>query len=124
MALTSQFAHSNSIVLIRRPYSSAARPYPGGMELWLPTQVQSANRVSVAKLLGISPDKVIVHTTLSGGGFGRRAELDFPLQVAEIAQKIGGSIKLIWSREEDMQHDWYRPAAAIRLAAGVDCHVS
>jgi len=102
------------------PMNATARPYPGGMELWLPTQVQSANRVSVAKLLGVSPDKVIVHTTLSGGGFGRRAELDFPLQAAEIAQKIGGPIKLIWSREEDMQHGWYRPAAAIKLAAGVD----
>jgi len=74
----------------------------------------------VAKLLGVSPDKVIVHTTLSGGAFGRRAELDVPLQAAEIAQKIGGPIKLIWSREEDMQHGWYRPAAAIKLAVGVD----
>jgi isoquinoline 1-oxidoreductase beta subunit len=102
------------------PMNATARPYPGGMELWLPTQVQSANRDSVAKLLGVSPAKIIVHTTLSGGAFGRRAELDVPLQAAEIAQKIGVPIKLIWSREEDMQHGWYRPAAAIKLAAGVD----
>jgi len=102
------------------PMNATARPIPGGMELWLPTQVQTASRNTVAKFLGVLPDKVIVHTTLSGGGFGRRAELDFPLQAAEIAQKIGGPVKLIWSREEDMQHDWYRPAAAIKLTAGLD----
>ncbi|MGD0144514.1 MAG: molybdopterin cofactor-binding domain-containing protein [Rhizomicrobium sp.] len=102
------------------PMNATARPLPGGMELWLPTQAQTANRNSVAKLLGVSPDKVIVHTTLSGGGFGRRGELDFPLQAAEIAQKIAAPVKLIWSREEDIQHDWYRPAVAVKIAAGLD----
>jgi isoquinoline 1-oxidoreductase beta subunit len=102
------------------PMNATARPLPGGMELWLPTQAQTANRNSVAKLLGVSPDKVIVHTTLSGGGFGRRGELDFPLQAAEIAQKIAAPVKLIWSREEDIQHDWYRPAVAVKITAGLD----
>jgi isoquinoline 1-oxidoreductase beta subunit len=93
---------------------------PAGIELWLPTQSQSASRAIVAKRLGLPEEKVIIHTTQAGGGFGRRIELDFAVQAAEIASKAKKPVKLIWSREEDLQHDWYRPAAAIRIAAGLD----
>jgi len=102
------------------PMNATARPLPDGMELWLPTQAQTASRRAVAKFLGVSPDKVILHTTLSGGGFGRRGEFDFALQAAEIARKVGAPVKLIWSREEDIQHDWYRPAVAVKIAAGLN----
>jgi isoquinoline 1-oxidoreductase beta subunit len=101
------------------PMNATARPVPGGMELWLPTQVQSTTRDAVAKLLKMPPSKVIVHTTLAGGGFGRRGEIDFALQVAEIAHMINAPVKLIWSRQEDIQHDWYRPAAAVRIEAAL-----
>jgi isoquinoline 1-oxidoreductase beta subunit len=102
------------------PMNATARPIRDGMELWLPTQVQSASREAVAKRLGLSPEKVQVQTTLAGGGFGRRAELDFAVQAAEIASKMRAPVKLIWSREEDLQHDYYRPASAMRIRAGLD----
>jgi isoquinoline 1-oxidoreductase beta subunit len=73
----------------------------------------------VAKELGLPTDAVTIHTTLAGGGFGRRAELDFPLQAVRIAKRVGATVKLIWSREEDMRHDFYRPAAAVKLTAGI-----
>ena len=63
---------------------------------------------------------MIIHTTLAGGGFGRRIEMDFAVQAAQIAWKTRAPVKLIWSREEDLQHDYYRPAAAMRIAAGLD----
>jgi len=87
--------------------------------LWLPTQIQSATIEAVSKALGLPQSAVTVNTTASGGGFGRRGEFDFAVQVARIARAVGAPVKLIWSREEDMQHDFYRPAAAIRLRAGI-----
>ena len=102
------------------PMNATARPTRDGIELWLPTQCQSASRDAVAKRLGVDPAKVIIHTTLAGGGFGRRIEMDFAVQAAQIAWKTRAPVKLIWSREEDLQHDYYRPAAAIRIAAGLD----
>src|SRR4030095_16539764 len=59
-------------------------------------------------------------TTLAGGGFGRRIEFDFALQAAEIARAAGTPVKLIWSREEDLAHDYYRPATAVKLTASLD----
>jgi len=102
------------------PMNATARPRAGGMELWIPTQNQSATRDHVARRLGIKPEKVTLHTTLAGGGFGRRIEVDFAIQAAQIARAVGGPVKLIWSREEDLQHDYYRPAAAVRMTAGLD----
>ncbi|HWE23201.1 MAG TPA: molybdopterin cofactor-binding domain-containing protein [Myxococcales bacterium] len=102
------------------PMNATARLRDGGVELWLPTQNQSATRDSVAARLGISADKVTIHTTLAGGGFGRRAEVDFAVQAAQIAKAARAPVKLIWSREEDLQHDYYRPAAAVRMIAGLD----
>jgi isoquinoline 1-oxidoreductase beta subunit len=101
------------------PMNATARPTPNGMELWVPTQVQSTTQNAVAKLLNVPPSNVVVHTTFAGGGFGRRGEIDFALQAAEIARKINAPVKLIWSREEDIQHDWYRPAAAVRIEAAL-----
>ncbi len=102
------------------PMNGTARVDAKSAELWLPTQSQSGTRDAVAKLLGFAPEAVTVHTTLSGGGFGRRIECDFALQAAAIAKATGATVKLIWSREEDMRHDFYRPAAAVRLTAELD----
>lgn len=101
------------------PMNATAHVSHDAAELWIPTQTQQATRDIVAKELGLSPSAVTIHTTLAGGGFGRRAELDFPLQAVRIAKLTGATVKLIWSREEDMRHDFYRPAAAVKLAAGV-----
>lgn len=87
--------------------------------LWLPTQNPSAATSAVARALGLPESAITIHTTLSGGGFGRRIEFDFAVQAALISREVSAPVKLIWSREEDMRHDFYRPAAAIRLRAGI-----
>jgi len=102
------------------PMNGTARVDGKSAELWLPTQSQSGTRDTVAKALGLAPSAVTIHTTLSGGGFGRRVECDFALQAAAIAKATGATVKLIWSREEDMRHDFYRPAAAVHLQAELD----
>lgn len=103
------------------PMNGTARVDANGAELWLPTQTQSFTREAVAQALGLKLEQVTLHTTLAGGGFGRRMELDFALQAARIAAQCDGApVQLIWSREEDMRHDYYRPAAAVKLTASVD----
>ena len=102
------------------PINATARLADGQAELWVPTQNQSGLVADVARELGLPPAAVVLHTTLAGGGFGRRIENDFALQAVRIARAAGVPVKLIWSREEDLQHDFYRPASAIKLSAGVD----
>ena len=104
------------------PMNATARVDQHSAELWLPTQSQSNTQGHVAKLLGMAPEAVTIHTTLSGGGFGRRIEFDFALQAAQIARASKATVKLVWSREEDMRHDYYRPAAAVRLRANLDAN--
>lgn len=88
--------------------------------LWVPTQVQSQMRTSVAKALGMAESAVTIHTTQLGGGFGRRLQVDYGVQAARIAREAGVPVKLIWSREEDTQHGFYRPTALARIRAGID----
>ena len=83
-------------------------------EVWAPTQSPDWVQRTVAKLLDLPPQKVVVHTTLLGGGFGRRYMADYPAEAAQIAKVVGKPVQLVWSREDDMTHDFYRPAA---------CHV-
>jgi isoquinoline 1-oxidoreductase beta subunit len=101
------------------PMNATALVSDSQATLWLPTQTQSRTREAVARELKLPVTAVTVHTTLSGGGFGRRGKVDFPIQAARIARAVGAPVKLIWSREEDMQHDFYRPAVAIRLRIGI-----
>jgi isoquinoline 1-oxidoreductase beta subunit len=101
------------------PMNATARVTAGSAELWLPTQDQGTAIKSVAKALGLAESAITLHTTFCGGGFGRRLEPDFAVQAARIAKDAGVPVKLIWSREEDMRHDFYRPAAAVKLSAGV-----
>ena len=92
-----------------------------GVDIWVPTQAPSLVRWIAAKVAGVNPHRVTVHTTFLGGGFGRRAELDLVVQAVELARTTGGRpVQLMWSREEDTAHDMYRPAALARLRAGVD----
>lgn len=102
------------------PMNATARVGDGSAELWLPTQSQTGTQNAVARLLGLPSAAVTVHTTLAGGGFGRRMELDFALQATRIAQACGAPVKLIWSRAQDVQHDFYRPAAVVKVKAGLD----
>ena len=96
----------------------------GEAEVWAPTQSPDWVQGTVAKILSVPPDKVAVHTTLMGGGFGRRYMADYPAEAAQIAkvvgQKTGKPVQLVWSREDDMTHDFYRPSACHQMRGAVD----
>lgn len=89
--------------------------------VWAPTQVPGMTRAVAAEALGLEPEQVELSVTLLGGGFGRRAEVDFVAQAATIARQFPGRpVQLLWSREDDVQHDFYRPACVSRFTAGLD----
>ena len=103
------------------PMNCTAQVKNGAVEIWVPTQVPSSALAAAAKAAGVSPDKVTVHVTLLGGGFGRRLDVDFIAQAVTVAMASSGKpVQLSWSREEDMGHDFYRPMHAARLKATVD----
>jgi isoquinoline 1-oxidoreductase subunit beta len=84
------------------------------------TQFQQGAVGATAAVLGIKPEDISVQTTFLGGGFGRRIELDFIMQAAQISKAVGKPVKMIWSREDDMTHDFYRPMGVNQMAAGLD----
>lgn len=89
--------------------------------VWVPTQVPGLARQAAAKALGLNEDKVDMQLTYLGGGFGRRLEVDVVAQAASIAKAFQGRpVQLVWSREEDTRHDFYRPACVARFEAGLD----
>jgi len=104
------------------PMTCTAAVYKDGrVEVWVPTQNASASLDAAARAAGIDPLRVKVHNTQLGGGFGRRgANQDFTEQAVRIAVAVGRPVKLLWSREEDTQHDFYRPASMARLTAAVN----
>jgi isoquinoline 1-oxidoreductase beta subunit len=91
-----------------------------GADLWVPTQFQTPSQATAAKIAGVSPDKVNVHTTFLGGGFGRRGWSDFVIEACEVSKAMKAPVQVTWSREDDMQHDYYRPASLVRFSAGLD----
>jgi isoquinoline 1-oxidoreductase subunit beta len=100
---------------------TAAVHKDGRVEVWVPTQNASASLQAAATAAGVDPARVEVHNMQLGGGFGRRgANQDFTLQAVRIAKTVGRPVKLMWSREEDTQHDFYRPASMARLSAAVN----
>jgi isoquinoline 1-oxidoreductase subunit beta len=103
------------------PMNCTALVNDGACEVWAPNQAPSLVRWIAARATGLDSSKITVHTTFLGGGFGRRAENDFVLQAVTVAKALPGKpVQVIWSREEDMQHDAYRPAAMARFRAGLD----
>ncbi len=85
-----------------------------------PTQFQQGAQGAVAGALGLKPEDITLQTTFLGGGFGRRLELDFIVQAAEISKAVNKPVKLLWTREDDMMHDFYRPVGVNQLKAGLD----
>ncbi len=102
------------------PQNCTAHVRADGVDIWAPTQFQTGAQGLGAAIGGVTPDKVKVHTTYLGGGFGRRFEMDFIQEALEISKAIGGPAKVVWSREDDIQHEYYRPASHHRLTAGLD----
>jgi isoquinoline 1-oxidoreductase beta subunit len=85
-----------------------------------PTQFQQGAQGAVAAALGVKPEDITLQTTFLGGGFGRRLELDFIVQAAQISKAVNKPVKLLWTREEDFTHDFYRPAGVIQVKGGMD----
>ena len=89
------------------------------VEVWAPTQFQTIAQKMAAKYAGLNPEQAFIHTTYLGGGFGRKAGPDFVIEAVETSKAISRPVKLTWSREDDMQHDFYRPASYAKLSAGL-----
>jgi len=102
------------------PPNCTVQVRPDGCEVWTGSQVLSRAQATAAKVTGLPLEKVVVHNHLLGGGFGRRLEHDYVTQAVRIAKQVDGPVKVVWTREEDVQHDVYRPYYYDRLAAGLD----
>lgn len=103
------------------PMNCTVRVRDDGADVWVGTQVPGIARDAVADVLGLDARQVVVHERFLGGGFGRRLEVDFIAQAAAIAKAVRGRpVQVLWSREEDTRHDFYRPACVARHRAGLD----
>jgi isoquinoline 1-oxidoreductase beta subunit len=101
------------------PMNCTAHVRAGAVEIWAPTQFQTAAQGTAARIAGVPPAAVQVHTTFLGGGFGRRFEMDFIADAVELSKATHVPVQVVYSREDDIQHDMYRPATYNVLAAGL-----
>ena len=102
------------------PMNCTAHVQNDRVDIWVPTQSQTLTAKAAAKVAGMNIEQVYVHATFLGGGFGRRGSTDFVIQAVTISKAMGVPIKVIWSREEDIQHDYYRPIAMSRFQIALD----
>ncbi|HKJ76824.1 MAG TPA: xanthine dehydrogenase family protein molybdopterin-binding subunit [Gammaproteobacteria bacterium] len=102
------------------PMNCTADVRADGCDVWVPTQAQTRTQQTAMAVTGLPKEKVRVHTTFLGGGFGRRSEQDFVREAVDLSQRVGRPIKLMWTREDDIRHDYYRPATYNRFAGAVD----
>jgi isoquinoline 1-oxidoreductase beta subunit len=99
------------------PMNCTVQVTPDSCEVWVGTQVCARTQEAAARVTGLAPEKVVVHNQLLGGGFGRRLETDATEKAVRIAQRVDGPVKVVYTREEDIQHDAYRPIYYDRVAA-------
>jgi isoquinoline 1-oxidoreductase subunit beta len=102
------------------PQNTTAHFKGDSVEIWSPTQVPDAGLRQISSLLGITPDKVTIHQTRVGGGFGRRLMNDYMCEAVQISKQAGVPVKLQWTREDDMQHDFYRVGGFHSFKGGLD----
>jgi isoquinoline 1-oxidoreductase beta subunit len=102
------------------PPNCTAHARADACDVWAPTQVQTWAQERAAEITGLPKASVRIHTTLLGGGFGRRLETDDVAEAVEISKKIGAPVKVVWTREDEIQHGFYRPASRHVLGAGLD----
>lgn len=103
------------------PMNCTAQVHGGKVQIWVPTQVPGTARAMAARVAGVPPDQVTVNVTLLGGGFGRRLEVDYVAQAVRVAMDCGGvPVQVLWPREEDQTHDFYRPMQIAMLRASFD----
>jgi len=104
------------------PMNCTVHIRPDGAEAWVPTQAPQWAQAVIAEAAKLPPEKVIVHTTLMGGGFGRRYQADFVMEAAQVAKAAGKPVMVLWTREDDMQHDFYRPASYHKMQGALDAN--
>ncbi|MAI79339.1 MAG: isoquinoline 1-oxidoreductase [Deltaproteobacteria bacterium] len=104
------------------PLNATARVENGECEIWVGCQSPLGFRKAVADALGFEPEQVTLNNCLMGGGFGRKSRADWAVQAAVLAQKVGRPVQLIWTREEDIRQDYYRPAVLSRFRAALDAN--
>ena len=104
------------------PMTCTAHVQKERCDIWVPTQGQAPTQKTGASITGLSRDQVYVHTTYLGGGFGRRAETDFVKDAVLVSKQLRKPVKVIWTREDDIQHDYYRPATLNKLSASIDAN--
>ncbi len=102
------------------PMNCTAHVRSGGCDVWVPTQNQGGTQEIAAAMAGLSLDSVRVHTTFLGGGFGRRGDVDFVAEAVEISKWVNAPVKVMWTREEDIRNDHYRPASYHVVRCGLD----
>jgi len=102
------------------PPNCIADVRPDGCDVWVGTQDQTETQKEAARVAGLPLDKVNVHTIFLGGGFGRRLETDFVVETVELSAKLGQPVQVVWTREDDLQHDKFRPAHSVALKAALD----
>jgi len=102
------------------PQNATAWVRDGKCDVWAPTQGPGIARFRVAEAIGFDLEDVAVHTTMLGGGFCRRGVVDYAVEAARVAQVLGKPTKVVWSREDDQENDWYRPMAVSRLRGAVE----
>jgi isoquinoline 1-oxidoreductase beta subunit len=102
------------------PMNCTAHVQKDRCDVWVPTQFQTVSQLVASQISGLPPNKVEIHTLYSGGGFGRRFGMGFVVEAVVTSKAVGKPVKVIWTREEDMQNDLYRPANAHRIEAGID----
>lgn len=102
------------------PPAAVATVTKNACEVWAPTQNPQGARAELAKALGLTVEQVTVHVTLLGGGFGRKSKPDFIIEAALLSREVGAPVKVQWTREDDIRHDYYHTVAAQHLEAGLD----
>ena len=102
------------------PMNCTAHVRQDRCEIWAPTQAAQWAQGEAARITGLAERDVVVHVTLLGGGFGRRSMPDFASEAVRVSKAVNAPVKLTWTREDDMQHDWYRPVSLHRLRGGLD----
>ena len=102
------------------PMNCTADVRADGCDVYVPTQGQTASHQAAIAASGMPADKVKIHTTYMGGGFGRRGEADFVIDAVETSKAVGKPVKVVWSREDDIQHDYYRPVSYARMWGALD----
>ncbi len=102
------------------PMNCVADARANRCEVWAPTQAPGTAQSSVARTLGLSQDEVTVHVTFVGGGFGRRLSVDYATEAARLSRDLGVPVQVCWSRDDDMRHDYYRPASHHAMRGGLN----